>query len=221
SNSDRSRRTGNGCSGSGTTGPASTCSTRISCSVCFSACTPRPNSRAPALGSQRSVGSSPATAVGSGPRAWWTGERRSTSRCDRCSAETPSLVHELPRLRSRRRFGDEPDDRLGVRRPHVEPPIPPRESQPVLRVDLSVGEPLPQRRIGPIEAPLPAPCSPLHLGLYDDITRRGRDDLAHSPAFPGEKGQEQGGRDRRVPPRVERGIHHAPVSFPSDRRSQS
>src|SRR2546428_2936827 len=55
---------------------------RTSCSGCSSACTPRPNSRAPASVSRRCGASSPGTAAGSGPREPSIGERPSTSPCD-------------------------------------------------------------------------------------------------------------------------------------------
>src|SRR5438445_5386322 len=55
---------------------------RTSCSGCSRACTPRPNSRAPASVSRRSGASSPGTAAGSGPREPSIGERRSISPCD-------------------------------------------------------------------------------------------------------------------------------------------
>src|SRR3989454_11682602 len=55
---------------------------RTSCSGCSSACTPRPNSRAPASVSRRCGASSPGTAAGSGPREPSIGEPPSTSHCD-------------------------------------------------------------------------------------------------------------------------------------------
>src|SRR2546428_11495740 len=55
---------------------------RTSCSGCSSACTPRPNSRAPASVSRRCGASSPGTAAGSGPREPSIGEPPSTSPCD-------------------------------------------------------------------------------------------------------------------------------------------
>src|SRR2546428_737683 len=55
---------------------------RTSCSGCSSACTPRPNSRAPASVSRRCGASSPGTAAGSGPREPSIGEAPSTSPCD-------------------------------------------------------------------------------------------------------------------------------------------
>src|SRR3989454_12612048 len=55
---------------------------RTSCSGCSSACTPRPNSRAPASVSRRCGASSPGTAAGFGPREPSIGEPPSTSPCD-------------------------------------------------------------------------------------------------------------------------------------------
>src|SRR2546430_312720 len=55
---------------------------RTSCSACFSACIPPPNSRAPVSASPRCGASSTGTADGSGRKAPSIRERRSTSRCD-------------------------------------------------------------------------------------------------------------------------------------------
>src|SRR2546429_5229938 len=61
----------------------------------------------------------------------------------RCRTYASCLVHEFlgspPSLGAGRRLGDQPDDRLRVRRSHVEPAVPPREPQSILRVRSRVG----------------------------------------------------------------------------------
>src|SRR5205807_7749235 len=100
----------------------------------------------------------------------------------RCRTYASCLVHEClgspPSLGAGRRLGDQPDDRLGVRRSHVEPAIRPSQAQAVLRVGGRVRKPPAQGGINVIQPPFRVPRSAFQLRFDDRVARRGRDELA-------------------------------------------
>src|SRR5690606_15818702 len=59
--------------------------------------------------------------------------------------ETPRSRYQRLRIRPGRRLGDQPEDRLGAAGANVQPPVGPREPQPVALVRLCVTEAGPQR----------------------------------------------------------------------------
>src|SRR6185437_15278849 len=66
--------------------------------------------------------------------------RPASRRTLRCRTYLPPFLDQLFGEGARRRLRDEPDDRLGIRRPHVEPAVTPGEPQSVVRVHTRVGE---------------------------------------------------------------------------------
>src|SRR6266567_3792247 len=91
----------------------------------------------------------------------------------RCRTYASCLVHEFlgspPSLGAGRRLGDQPDDRLGVRRSHVEPAVPPRETKTILRVDARVRKEVAQCRIHVFQSSFRGPRSAFRLCLNDRV----------------------------------------------------
>src|SRR5207248_2102836 len=108
------------------------------------------------------------------------------------------------------------DDRLSVRRSHVEPAVPPCQAQAVLRVGARVRKPPAQGGINVLQPPFRVPRSAFQLRFDDRVARRGRDELADPLAAASEQREQQRGGHRRVAACVQGRVHHAAVPFPPD-----